>query len=105
MKLTRHFSRIKANGAFLHEEGMNVPPQREATLEDRPYSNEEVNKLFYDKYNMPDPVTYKGDEYYFTGKMGKSFKDLKVLSFEYSDHGEDMEQRIWVDIHGKITPD
>jgi hypothetical protein len=27
MKLTRYFSRIKANGEFLHEEGMNLPPQ------------------------------------------------------------------------------
>jgi hypothetical protein len=29
MRLTPHFSVIKANGAFLHDEGMNLPLQEE----------------------------------------------------------------------------
>ena len=104
MRLTPHFSRVKANGAFMHEEGMNLPPQGETELEDRQYSSEEVRELFQ-KHHMQEPMTYQGDQYFFTGKIGKSFKDPKVISFEYSDYGEDIEQRIWVNTKGEITPD
>jgi hypothetical protein len=106
VKLTQNFSRVQADGEFLHNEGMNLPiqGQDESPLEDRAYSREEINKLFYEK-NMPDPVTYQGDKYFFTGKSGVSTKKPRTLAFEYSDYGEEMEQRIWVNIRGEITPD
>jgi hypothetical protein len=36
MKLTRFFSRIRANGEFLHDEGTNLPFQGETTPEGQP---------------------------------------------------------------------
>lgn len=125
MRLTQHFSRIKADlpppeseDGFLHEEGGNLPFQRggrnlpfqeeESFLEDRPYSREEINRLFREN-NMPDPMTYQGDEYDFTGKIGFTFKKPRTLSFEYSNHGtidgEEVEKRIWVNIRGEVTSD
>lgn len=123
MKLTQYFSRVKADidpgmDGFLHEENMSLPSQgrgrdlpskgEESPLEDRPYSTEEAYELFR-KHNMPDPVTYQGDEYDFTGKMGVSFKKPRTLSFEYSNHGtidnDPVERRLWMNIRGEITPD
>jgi hypothetical protein len=128
MKLTRYFSRIHADlppfskdgdGQFLHEEGMNLPTQKkklfledkeipssedEYSLENRSYSREETNELFK-KYNMPDPVLLNGEEYYFTGKMGKSFQEQSRLAFEYSDYGEEVEKRLWMNTKGEVYPD
>jgi hypothetical protein len=106
MRLTPHFSRIKANGEFLHNEGTNLPIQGpgDSPLEDRAYSREEIRKLFNEN-NMPDPVTYKGDQYHFTGKMGVSSKKPRTLAFEYRDYGEGVEQRIWVTVTRQVVPD
>jgi hypothetical protein len=105
MNLTQYFSRVKADGGFLHNEGMNLPLQWDkSTLKNKSYSREEVHKLFTEN-NMADPVTYQGDQYFFTGKVGKSLKEPQTLAFEYSDYGEEMEQRIWVNTKGEVTPD
>jgi len=109
MRFTPYFSRVNANGEFLHNEGMNLPLQEEEyPWEKEGYRKEDAYGLLR-KHKMPNPVTYKGDEYYFTGKIGFSSKKPRTLAFEYTDHEtkdtKGIEQRLWMNIRGEITPD
>ena len=83
MKLTRDFSRV-AGESF--------------------YGGPSEARQKWMSYNMPEPFEYMDIPYYFTGKMGHRI-DTNQIVFEYSDYGEDEENRLWLSPDLQVFPD